>query len=74
MGFSWNHLERGSSPVDWCEPNNIITENIAEFVNTISNVLFFIMPPVLIFLFKDFGKCITTGVSKFYIFDSLLGE
>ena len=34
-----SHLERGSSPIDWFVVNYSFTPHIAEFFNTISNLL-----------------------------------
>lgn len=34
----WEHLKRGSSPIDWCEGNYQVSANIAEFVNTVSKM------------------------------------
>ena len=52
----WRHLERGSSPIDWCEENYSFSPHIAEFINTTSNVLFLVMPPFLMLLHRDYTK------------------
>lgn len=58
----WRHLEPGSSPVDWCEGNYLISPVIAEFVNTLSNIIFFLLPPLLIHLFKEYGRFVNPGI------------
>ncbi|XP_037927802.1 alkaline ceramidase [Teleopsis dalmanni] len=71
--MSWEHLRPGSSPVDWCEGNYIISTNIAEFVNTISNVLFILLPPLLIHLFKEYGRFVTPGIHILWILLIIVG-
>ncbi|KAI0208029.1 Alkaline ceramidase 2 [Lamellibrachia satsuma] len=57
-GLAW-----GSSEVDWCESNFKITSFVAEFWNTLSNVLFIIIPPVLVYLFRPYSRRVTRGVN-----------
>uniref|UniRef100_A0A2P2I5H5 Alkaline ceramidase n=1 Tax=Hirondellea gigas TaxID=1518452 RepID=A0A2P2I5H5_9CRUS len=49
-------LASGSSPVDWCEENYQVSGSIAEFTNTLSNIMFFLIPTF----------CLGTGVWKSY--------
>ena len=60
----WSHLERGSSPIDWCEDNYTFSPHIAEFINTTSNFLFFLLPPVLILLHRDYARHCGNGRSR----------
>lgn len=69
----WAHLERGSSPVDWCEANYSISPVIAEFVNTITNVIFFLYPPVLIHLFQEYSRHVNRGINVLWILLMIVG-
>lgn len=88
----WNHLKSGSSPVDWCEGNYLISSNIAEFVNTVklnnyhiktllfhgfflqfSNILFFLFPPVLIHLFREYSQFVNPAINMIWILLILVG-
>ncbi|KAI0236011.1 Alkaline ceramidase 2 [Lamellibrachia satsuma] len=64
MGYiSLDGFARGSSEVDWCESNYTISSYVAEFWNVLSNVLFFAVPPVLIYLFRPYARRVTGGVN-----------
>lgn len=69
----WSHLERGSSPVDWCESNYSISPMIAEFVNTFSNVLFFLFPPVLMHLFQEYSKFFNPAINILWVMLMVVG-
>uniref|UniRef100_U5EWL1 Alkaline ceramidase n=1 Tax=Corethrella appendiculata TaxID=1370023 RepID=U5EWL1_9DIPT len=69
----WEHLEYNSSPVDWCENNYVVSSNIAEFVNTISNIFFLLGPPILIYLFKDYGKFIHPVIHVIWVLLIVVG-
>ena len=69
----WRHLERGSSPIDWCEDNYSFSPHIAEFINTISNVLFLVMPPFLMFLHKDYARHCGNGIHFIWLLLIVVG-
>lgn len=95
----WKPFEPGSSPIDWCEGNYIISTSIAEFTNTVnniflintfielfynkfnnkfiylqlSNILFLLLPPVLIHLFRDYGRFVNPAIHVIWIMLMFVG-
>jgi len=69
----WSHLERGSSPIDWCEDNYTFSPHIAEFINTTSNFLFFLLPPVLILLHRDYARHCGNGIHIIWLLLIVVG-
>jgi len=73
MYISWQVLERESSPVDWCEENYTHSPYIAEFVNTISNVLFILLPPLLMRLHQPYANKCGKGIHVVWILLIVVG-
>lgn len=64
---------RGSSEVDWCESNYQTSPLVAEFYNTVSNALFFVMPPLLIYLFRPYTSRIGCGANVVWLLLVVVG-
>jgi len=71
--LDWSPVLRGSSPVDWCEDNYTFSPYIAEFVNTFSNFLFFLLPPLLIHLHQPYAKHCGSGIHLIWILLIIVG-
>ncbi|KAF2897887.1 hypothetical protein ILUMI_08287 [Ignelater luminosus] len=69
----WATLEPGSSPIDWCEDNYTFSPLIAEFVNTFSNILFVVLPPLLIHLFRGYGKFVNPAIHIIWVLLIVVG-
>ena len=67
------HFERGTAHVDWCEPNYAISSNIAEFFNTISNVIYFVIPPLNIYLFWEYSNKVGSSFNIVWILMMVIG-
>ncbi|CAF1204559.1 unnamed protein product [Adineta ricciae] len=63
----------GSSNVDWCEPNYVVSAYISEFWNTVSNIFFFLVPPLMIALFASYSKRTANGISVLWILLIIIG-
>lgn len=66
-------LDRGSSPLDWCEPNYTIHPYIAEFTNTISNVVFIILSLLYAYLFRDYARKVNGWVNVVWSLLAIVG-
>nr|XP_026696187.1 alkaline ceramidase 2 isoform X2 [Ciona intestinalis] len=63
----WSDFLPHSSEVDWCENNYATIPIIAEFWNTVSNSIFFIIPPLLIYLFKQYSRQVCSSVNLVWV-------
>lgn len=68
--WSW---QRGSSDVDWCEGNYTKSKYIAEFYNTISNILFFVLPPIAVFKYSNYALYIDAGIHVVFLLLVIIG-
>lgn len=67
------HFNRGTAHIDWCEPNYAISPNIAEFFNTVSNIIYFVIPPLNIYLFREYSNIIGAGFNVVWILMMMIG-
>ncbi|KAG7488151.1 hypothetical protein MATL_G00030520 [Megalops atlanticus] len=45
-----------SSEVDWCEDNYRHSETVVEYFNTMSSFIFFVVSPIMLYLFHPYAK------------------
>uniref|UniRef100_H2Z8J2 Alkaline ceramidase n=1 Tax=Ciona savignyi TaxID=51511 RepID=H2Z8J2_CIOSA len=69
----WDDFLPHSSEVDWCENNYATIPIIAEFWNTVSNSIFFIIPPLLIYLFKQYSQQVCRSVNLVWVLLIIVG-
>ena len=68
-----NSFRYGSSHIDWCEQNYLIVDFIAEFYNTVSNIPFLILPPVVIYLYAPYSLYVDAGVNWVWVLLMVVG-
>lgn len=59
--------------MDWCEANYTVTPHIAEFVNTISNAVFLLVPAVFLNLWSSYSRKVTRGIHVVWLFFGIVG-
>ena len=62
MFINSSYFTLGSSSIDWCEYNYVVVDHVAEFYNTISNLPFMILPPILINLHHNYVNIMGNGI------------
>ncbi|XP_046857213.1 alkaline ceramidase 2-like isoform X1 [Xenia sp. Carnegie-2017] len=67
------HFQRGTAHIDWCEPNYEFSPNIAEFFNTISNCIYFVIPPLNIYLFSEYSSKVGQSFNVVWLLMMVIG-
>jgi len=62
-----------TATLDWCEENYVIDGNIAEFFNTVSNLPFVVLPPLLMYLFRDYSHYVTEDINYIWLMLLIVG-
>ncbi|XP_071964245.1 alkaline ceramidase 2-like [Antedon mediterranea] len=60
-------VKRGSSTIDWCESNYSILPGVAEFYNTVSNIFFFLFPPLLWYLYRQYSQQVNNSINIMWL-------
>ncbi|XP_054160144.1 alkaline ceramidase-like [Oppia nitens] len=66
-------LDRGTASIDWCESNYRYSPIIAEFINTVTNILFLVFPALLSQLFKQYAQTVNRGVYVIWFLFATVG-
>ncbi|XP_069961005.1 alkaline ceramidase [Cherax quadricarinatus] len=72
-GLVWKWIGAGTSPVDWCEGNYTVTPHIAEFVNTITNIVFLVVPAASTKLWLSYARHVSRGIHIIWFFYVVIG-
>lgn len=64
----------GTSQVDWCQKNNYtVTPHIAEFVNTVSNAIFLLVPAIYSNFWSSYVRNVSRGIQFVWVFFIIVG-
>ncbi|GAB6027076.1 hypothetical protein CHUAL_013802 [Chamberlinius hualienensis] len=66
-------FERGTSAVDWCEGNYVMSATVAEFANTLTCFYYIFFPPILMYLFQPYARHVTPGIHIVWILLIIVG-
>ncbi|KAM4706715.1 alkaline ceramidase 1 isoform 3-T3 [Discoglossus pictus] len=64
---------RHSSDIDWCEGNYLHSEYVAEYYNTVSNVVFFIVGPMMMYLLHPYASKRSLAVHLVWLMFIIVG-
>ncbi|XP_077332428.1 alkaline ceramidase 1 isoform X1 [Lithobates pipiens] len=68
-----NIFARHSSEVDWCEANYLHSEYVAEYYNTVSNISFLFVGPLMMYLLHPYACRRTLMVHGVWILFTVIG-
>ncbi|KAG8454734.1 hypothetical protein GDO86_001088 [Hymenochirus boettgeri] len=64
---------RESSEIDWCEDNYLYSEYVAEYYNTVSNVIFLVVGPLMMYLLHPYACTRSLAVHLVWLMFTVVG-